>query len=1475
MTLRPKRAKAPAPPVEGAGGSLPGAVNSRSGTQATVRRLVAGAIVLGPIVLAGLAGTDFARRAEHLSPPPLTRVSAAVAPTGQPSLPSVKTPPPSPLLSELIPSPAPSDSERLTSEPRASALPTEARHHTVRLGAALPISFEANAGQTDPRVQFLAHAPGYTLFLADQEAVLSLPLGPPAPLVAQAGRPVPPVPGRRSEARRAAKSGRVVRLRFLGARTPAAVSGRDPLPGTSNYLIGSDPKQWHTDVPNYSAVEYRGIYSGVDAVFHGDDRRLEFDFEIAPGADPHTIELEVDGARQVRLDRAGNLLLRMDAERSLVMAVPHVYQQSPQGRRPIAGRYVLGARNRIAFAVDPYDRTQPLVIDPTIEYATYLGGSSENYAEGVAVDSSGDTYVAGYTSSTNFPVVNGYQTTCEDCSVEGEAFITKLNPAGSALVYSTYLSGADITAIAVDSSGSAYVTGYASTPPSGTPGLPAVNAYQAANDGKISNAFVSKLSADGSSLVYSTFLGGSYFDEGFGIAVDSSGSAYVTGLTNSFNFPTVNPIQSSCNDCAGSSGDEFDGDAFITKFSPDGSSLVYSTYLGGSAQDWGTAIAVDSTGSAYVTGLTQSTNFPTANAFQAANASTALATTGENAFVTKLNPEGSALVYSTYLGGSAEDYGNGIAVDSAGSAYVTGFAQSHNFPTLNPYQSLMLGANNAFVTKFNADGSALVYSTYLGGDSASQGNSIAIDAFGNAYVTGSTTSNNFPLVEATQTSCQGCSSYSSAFVAQFNATGSALLFSTYLGGSNQTVGYGIAVDPSGDAHVAGLTSSANFPTVAPYQATNRGASATAFVAMYSFSAETALTLAPATLPSGTIDTAYSPVTITAAGATGTVTFAITSGSLPAGMTLTTAGVLSGTPTQPGTFSLTVTAADSSGDSGSQSYSLEIACQTITVSPDTLNPGTSGASYPAVTFTETGGIGTTTFSETGALPTGITFVAPVLSGTPTQTGTFPFEVTATDANNCTGSVSDSLTINAATSAPVPVNDMETINVSDTETFPDVPDAEKINVTDAETVRAFNSITIAPTPTSFNAGNGTGYATYAYTPVQFTATGGIGTLTLSETGALPTGLTFVNGTLGGTPASSSVGAYTFSVTATDADGDSATLQSYSITIQPASAYVPKVNDMETIDVSDTETFADVPDGETIGVADTETLRAFNTIAIAPSAASFNASDGAGIAGASYGPVAFVATGGTGALSLTESGALPLGLTFTGGVLSGMLSATSAGSYTFSVTATDADQDQTTQQGYTLTVGSPPPPSLRISANPDSLTIDQGQTGTTTLTFAPAGGFAATLSLSCSGLPAYSLCSFAENGTSVNSVVLNGNNQPVTVQLELETNVNPEQAMSGTIPRQSGPILPAFAFWWSGSLLGLAAFKRRLKMSRKNQSGSGLFLLLLLTFVAAVGLASCGGKNSSNDVTPIGTSTMTISATPGSGAAQTLNISVTVTP
>jgi Beta-propeller repeat len=651
----------------------------------------------------------------------------------------------------------------------------------------LPLTFEANHGQTDAQVKFLSRGPGYTLFLTGDEAVFSLSgnnARHDTPLISRQSRPILATPA----------TSAVLRMKLVKANHAAEPNGEDALAGKSNYFVGSDAKKWHSNVPTYTKVKYKGVYPGIDLVYYGNLRQLEYDFIVAPGADPDRIEFDILGAKRVWRDKDGGLVLQM-SEGDIRWQKPVVYQEKDGTRQEIAASYLIKDKSRVEFAVADYDSRKPLFIDPLI-YSTYLGGSGEDLGVGIAVDSSGNAYVTGETNSTDFPMMNALQ----PANGGGfDAFVAKLNPSGSGLVYSTYIggSGFDIgSGIAVDSAGNAYVIGQTTST-----NFPTVNSLQPANGGG-SDAFVAKLNASGSALVYSTYLGGSEFDEGLGIAVDGLGNTYVAGLTRSTNFPTANPLQPA-------SGGGYD--AFVSKINPTGSAFIYSTYLGGNSDEGGYGIAVHS-GSAYVTGYTISTNFPTANPLQPANGG------GADAFVAKFSPTGSALVYSTYLGGSNGDSGFGIAVDVTGSAYVTGNTTSTNFPTMNPLQRTRRGGSDAFVTKINSTGSALVYSTHLGGSADDYGYGIAADVGGSAYVTGMTLSTDFRSVRPLQAVSGG---NGDAFVAKINPAGSALAYSTYLGGSGGEQGNSIAQHAS-NAYVIGYTNSTNFPTMNPLQSANGG-----------------------------------------------------------------------------------------------------------------------------------------------------------------------------------------------------------------------------------------------------------------------------------------------------------------------------------------------------------------------------------------------------------------------------------------------------------------------------------------------------------------------------------------------------------------------------------------------------------------------------------------------------------------------------
>ena len=627
----------------------------------------------------------------------------------------------------------------------------------------IPLSFEPNTGQAGSGVRYLARGSAYTLYLTDGETVL------------------------------AGKGRAALRTRLAGAKLAAPIDGEGAQDSFSNYFVGNDPRKWRTSVPNFGRVRYRGLYPGIDLVYYGHDGDLEYDWVVGPGADPRKIRMAFEG--RMRIDSRGDLVVTV-GETEYRHRKPVVYQEAGGSRVAVAGRWSLHGREA-GFRIGDYDRGLPLVIDPVLIYSTYHGGSGLDYAYAVAVDSDGNTYVTGSAGSADFPITGALQNKLKG-SVD--VFVTKINASGSAKIYSTFLGGGGVdggNGIAVDGQGNAYVTGAA-----GSFDFPMVGAIQGTWGGS-GDAFVAKLDPSGSALVYSTYLGGSGMDYGTAIALDPVGNAYVTGVTFSADFPTAHPFQ------AAKGAQQ---DAFVAKINPSGTAWVYSTYLGGNAVDEGYGIAADASGNAYVTGYTGSSNFPLQSALRGSNGGSV------DAFVTKLNPAGSALVYSTYLGGSATDYGTAIAVDSAGRAYVTGIVESSDFPVVNPMQAKFGGGDDAFVTKLSASGSGLVYSTFLGGGSTDDAYAIAVDLAGNAYVTGRTNSSDFPLTKAIQITRFAFD----MFVTELDASGSTRLFSTFIGGTGSESGRGIAVDRVGNIHIAGESTSTDFPVLSGVQMSNGG-----------------------------------------------------------------------------------------------------------------------------------------------------------------------------------------------------------------------------------------------------------------------------------------------------------------------------------------------------------------------------------------------------------------------------------------------------------------------------------------------------------------------------------------------------------------------------------------------------------------------------------------------------------------------------
>jgi Beta-propeller repeat len=643
---------------------------------------------------------------------------------------------------------------------------------------AVPINFEPNQGQTDPQVRFLARGKGYRVFLTATDAIVSL------------------------HAVRGDRQPLLLRIQPIGANPAPRLVAESALPGTVNYIRGADSKTSITGIPTYGCVRYQDAYPGVDLVYHGDGRQLEYDFVVDAGADPEQIQLRFKGASKLTVNAAGELVLHTAAG-ELPQPRPVVYQEIDGVRRTIAGSYLLKGRDQVGFGIGDYDRSRPLTIDPLLAYSTYFGGSGDEIGWDIAVDAAGNAHIVGTRPSVRFPD-----------SVDDDAFVAKFNADGALLWLTDVGENCDDQGrgVALDSSGNVYITGQ----------LGNCYPFPELQPG----AFVVKLTAAGAQGFVFPFsdywYGGS--DLGQAIAVDSTGRTYVAGITSSHEFP-VTP---------GSFQQTFAGgigDGFVVKVNAAGTALLYGTYLGGTAYESLNDLALDSGRNVYVTGSTNSIDFPvTAGAFQPTNRSWHPG--NRDGFVTKLNASGSALLYSTYLGGSDDDIANGIAVDAAGNAYVAGVIESIDFPTtMGSFQPTPLGdrwcyytyCTDAFVTKLNASGTALVYSTFLGGDIFDAASGIAIDSAGSAYVTGNTVSFTFPVVDAFQPNGAG---QGDAFVTKLNAAGSALIYSSYLGGSSagdvslegEDAGIRIAADSGGgSAYIIGLTRSPDFPLVNAHQ----------------------------------------------------------------------------------------------------------------------------------------------------------------------------------------------------------------------------------------------------------------------------------------------------------------------------------------------------------------------------------------------------------------------------------------------------------------------------------------------------------------------------------------------------------------------------------------------------------------------------------------------------------------------------------
>ncbi len=691
----------------------------------------------------------------------------------------------------------------------------------------LPITFIPNEGQKDSSVKYYTYRKQFQCHFTNEGVCYTFFEHSPSTLKAPQTDQDPKNMTKDYKIR-----GITLAFRFVDANPQMQIEAQKKEIGKVNYVNGNDPMKWVTNLSTFREIVYREVWPGIDLVFHEKDGQLKYDVILQPGADINQIQLTYSGGDELSLDEEGNL--------NIVTPFGIFQDQKPVSYQDIDGKQVLVDSGFVlhqdefgscAFSFEignNYDPRFPLWIDPGILfYSTYLGGGDDDRGISIDIDASGNAYVTGVTSSINFPFTPGaFDTTFNGTQ---DAFITKLNAIGSALVYSTFLGGSGgntfARSIAVDLSGNAYVTG--STTSMNFPTT--AGAFDTTFNGT-QDAFITKLNATGSNLVYSTFLGGAGGNtDSNGIVVDLSNNAYVAGRTDTENFPTT----------AGAFDTTFSGgaDAFITKLNATGNSLVYSTFLGATDGDsTSNGIVIDNGNNAYVTGLTSASLFPTTSgAFDTSFNG------GEDAFVTKLNPAGNALVFSTFLGGALSDTGNSIAIDIVGNVYVTGATLSTNFPT-TPFAFDTLfhtgSGTDAFVSKLNPTGSTLLYSTYLGGKNSDRGIGIAVDNGGNAYVTGATSSDDFPVTnDGFDITYNGGEDI---FISKINTNApsptASLVSSTYVGGSGDDAGFGITIDTIGStAYVTGRTDSTAFPTtVSAFDRSYNGGSDDVFVLRIQF-----------------------------------------------------------------------------------------------------------------------------------------------------------------------------------------------------------------------------------------------------------------------------------------------------------------------------------------------------------------------------------------------------------------------------------------------------------------------------------------------------------------------------------------------------------------------------------------------------------------------------------------------------------------
>jgi len=674
---------------------------------------------------------------------------------------------------------------------------TPADDATVKLAAnygKLPLTFEANVGQTDSQVKFLNHAGSTTTYFTPSETVMVSSTD----LSTKDEDPKDPSvsleePNLVSD---------VLRMKLVNANANPTITGEDEVESKSNYFIGNDQSNWQSNITNYQKVKYSQVYDGIDLVYYGNNKQMEHDFIVAPYTNPSQIAFHLDGAKELYINDDGDLVAKQDYT-DATFKKPHIYQESKDNQ--IEGSYTIASNNTVSFELGHYDPSREVVIDPTVYFSTYLGGTGSDTAYEVAAHPDGTSVICGITTSTDFPTVSPYQ--AANGGGARDIMIAKFSADGSSVVFSTYLGGNsfdDCYNLVLDGDGNSYFTGRSASSNYPT----SIGAYQTSRVGGSRDAIATKLSADGSTLMYSTYVGANGSTNGSGIAIDNSGNAYLTGTTASSNFATAGTYQDTK-----PGGD----DGYIAKLNSTGTAMIWATYVGGSSTDGINAIIVDGDGNGYFVGQTTSTDLPTSSPYQAANAGS------QDVIIGKISSDGTSMSYVSYLGGTGSDDGSRIDIDSSGNAYITGWTASTDFPTSSPYQNSNAGgANDSFIAKINSTGSALTYSTYLGGTGNDRASDIALRTDGSVAISVLSDSTDYPLAGANQATYAG-GAYD-VVVSVLSSDGSTLDYSSYFGGTGSDVAYDIAAMGDSSIYIAGETDSTNFPTTSPYQASNAGSS---------------------------------------------------------------------------------------------------------------------------------------------------------------------------------------------------------------------------------------------------------------------------------------------------------------------------------------------------------------------------------------------------------------------------------------------------------------------------------------------------------------------------------------------------------------------------------------------------------------------------------------------------------------------------